>query len=621
MKLLIINISVFFIYIIVHKINMDTKTLTMNKQITSPFKLTALALATSALLSGCGSDDNSTKTQSATPTASVQKPELKPQNNAPTLSLMAEQTVAENSITYITLDAKDIDGDELNFSWRQTQGTAVKIEQENNRLKLLLPSVEKMTTADFEISVSDGKSAHVTESISLSIYPVSARPSIIVSENQRVEAGQKVTLTGEAYDDGEIKSLAWSIHSQDKKHQVELTQTTPGTATFVAPDIGYQQPVQLQFSLDATDDTQIKVSELYQVTVMPKQTELVIAHQGTKEGRFEFLIDYTLNSHLAISDLKLKWSQINIGPKLWIRLDDEGQIVAVTPNVQEPTDYLIAVTATDEFERESTTEFGLTVIPSTSIVEKKAIALNDTGVTTCANESEEDWSSWPPKSLDNNWLDCNLTEDEAGIAIPQGQDGHYGRDTDPQLTKIGAGAAGFDFTKLDHQGKPLPADAPLWHCVKDNHTGAIWEAKQTTGLHSATHTYTWYNPNNVVNGGHPGHKNGGVCTDSECDTLAFVKAVNEAGLCGLNNWRLPDINDLLSIVHFATPDDKLMIDQQYFKYTQPASYWSGQAFVGEYLLDAFALNEAMSFHFGGGLQNMFKKDQNHVRLVSTPVEE
>ncbi|MDK9683251.1 DUF1566 domain-containing protein [Pseudoalteromonas shioyasakiensis] len=594
----------------------------MNTYTNWPFKITALALATSALLSGCGSDNNNTNTQITTPTASVQEPDIKSANTAPTLSLAAEQNVAENSITYITLGASDKDGDKLTFSWLQTSGIAVKIENENTRLKLTLPSVDTITTAEFEISVSDGKAAQVTESIALAIYPVSARPSVIVGENQFVETGDTVTLKGEASDDGAITSLLWSQDKQNNALEVQLAQTETGLATFVAPDIGYKSPVQLQFSLEAIDDTQISVSEQHHVTVMPKQTELVIPHQGSKEGRLEFEIDYTLNSHLAIGDLKLNWSQINVGPKLWIRLTDEGQLLAVTPNVQEPTDYLIAVTATDEFNRESTSEFGLTITPSTNNIDKKSLVLNDTGVTVCANEGGLDFSTgWPPSDLDNNWLDCTLTEDDAGIAIPQGQDGHYGRDTDEELIKVGAGSAGFDFTKLDEQGQPLAADAPVWHCVKDNHTGAIWEAKQTTGLHSAAHTYTWYNPNNVVNGGHPGYKNGGQCTGSDCDTQAFVKAVNEASLCGLTNWRLPDTNELLSIVHFATPNDELMIDKHYFAQTLPASYWSGQAIVGEYLLDAFELKEAFAFHFGGGLQNMFKDAKNHVRLISTPIEE
>ncbi|EKK9985906.1 DUF1566 domain-containing protein [Vibrio vulnificus] len=185
--------------------------------------------------------------------------------------------------------------------------------------------------------------------------------------------------------------------------------------------------------------------------------------------------------------------------------------------------------------------------------------LNDTGIDWCANGSQ-------------NNLDCPVQGYE-------GQDGEHGRDAlarKGQLQKVGGGAAGFDFTKLDNSGNPLPESASEWSCVRDNHTGLIWEVKQpggSGGLRDANHTYSWYNPDNSTNGGSAGTQNGGICQGSACDTYAFVNTVNSQGLCGASDWRLPSVNELLSIVDNGRVEPA--IEQSYFPYTpQYVWYWS-----------------------------------------------
>nr|WP_283778110.1 DUF1566 domain-containing protein [Vibrio cholerae] len=222
--------------------------------------------------------------------------------------------------------------------------------------------------------------------------------------------------------------------------------------------------------------------------------------------------------------------------------------------------------------------------------------LNDTGIDWCTNGSQ-------------NNLDCPVQGFE-------GQDGEFGRDAlarKGQLQKVGGGAAGFDFTKLDNSGNPLPQSASDWSCVRDNQTGLIWEVKQpaaSAGLRDASHTYTWYNPDNSSNGGDAGTQNGGTCQGSACDTQAFVNAVNSQGLCGANDWRLPSVNELLSIVHNGRVEPA--IEQSYFPYTpQYGSYWSSSPYAHSYYI-SLAWN--VDFH-NGGVYFDRKDDSNHVRLV------
>lgn len=174
-----------------------------------------------------------------------------------------------------------------------------------------------------------------------------------------------------------------------------------------------------------------------------------------------------------------------------------------------------------------------------------------------------------------------------------GQDAGFGRDAaaaDGALVKTGGGAAGFDFTKLGADGQPLAiqdqpwvrdgngfdagseAAGTRWSCVRDNTTGLIWESKTflpVPDLHDREWTYSWYSsaarPDGTANGHNglnPGSENLGHCFDkyhpannpdgNRCDTAGLVAAVNAAGLCGGNDWRMPTLHELYGLIHFGT---------------------------------------------------------------------
>jgi hypothetical protein len=216
--------------------------------------------------------------------------------------------------------------------------------------------------------------------------------------------------------------------------------------------------------------------------------------------------------------------------------------------------------------------------------------LNDTGITACANAS-------------SNGLPCPVS------GFP-GQDAEHGRDALAAaglLQKVGGGSAGFDFTKLDANGNPLPASATEWSCVKDNHTGLIWEEKTTSGLRSMHNTYTWYNPDSSTNGGDPGVQNGGNCTGSSCDTRGYVQAVNAQGLCGANDWRMPAHEELSSIVDYSRT--KPAIDTGYFPHTPPSNFWSADTFA-----NTVQFAWTVILHHGVGVIGL-KTGDYHIRLV------
>ncbi|MBA3981386.1 MAG: hypothetical protein C0462_12375 [Alcanivorax sp.] len=196
--------------------------------------------------------------------------------------------------------------------------------------------------------------------------------------------------------------------------------------------------------------------------------------------------------------------------------------------------------------------------------------LNDTGITPRADEDDADF-------------DCS---DELVSEFPR-QDGHVGRDADSTLIKLGAGDAGFDYTRICNSGEAAgKGDCPLdpqpgagdndWACTRDNVTGLVWEVKvdDPEHLRYSGHAYTWYSNDLPEHDGEVGH----VGRDSDCvglahcNTQAYTRSVNETGLCGRHDWRLPEINELAGILHMGVTQPA--VDEHAFDATG-GLFWAG----------------------------------------------
>ncbi|MBV5310448.1 DUF1566 domain-containing protein, partial [Chromatium okenii] len=174
-----------------------------------------------------------------------------------------------------------------------------------------------------------------------------------------------------------------------------------------------------------------------------------------------------------------------------------------------------------------------------------AAGLNDTGITTCSN-------------ADTNGLPCPV----AGFP---GQDAEFGTN-------------GFDFTKLDAAGNDLPTTATDHTCVRDNVSGLIWQVK----LSDSAYTFD--------------------------QAAGYVNNVNATGLCGFNDWRMPDIKELLSIADHSRHSPA--IDTNYFPNTPSDEFWSGSpyAFYSIYVWDV-GFYDAHVGNYGS------QYDSSRVRLV------
>ena len=205
-----------------------------------------------------------------------------------------------------------------------------------------------------------------------------------------------------------------------------------------------------------------------------------------------------------------------------------------------------------------------------------AAGLPDTGQTSC----------FVSRAL----AACTSANSGDSSAYPR-QDGRFGRDAAAAKgasSKIGGGAAGFDYTKVANDGSDLGATATLgsktsdWACTRDNIPGLLWEVKVTAAtaaqLRDQNGTYSWFNSNFGTNGGNVGTPDAGTCFNpGRCDTEKFVADVNAATLCGFADWRLPSKRELGTLVHVGSAAP--MIDTSYFPNTFSEFFWSSTPYA------------------------------------------
>lgn len=194
-------------------------------------------------------------------------------------------------------------------------------------------------------------------------------------------------------------------------------------------------------------------------------------------------------------------------------------------------DHFFAIASVDA---DGQSELAFSGVTRPRINDYTEFSLNDTGTVRCTNGSIE--------------ISC---DDERYSS----QDANHGRDVlaqEDSFFKIGDGPAGFDFTKIDDDGKALPWDAEQWCGVIDNLTLNVWLNPTDDGaITDHTNTFSFYDSHLEERLGTGGIYDGGACSDGRCDTEYFVQVANKNRMCGQIGWRLPRMAEIYNILDFG----------------------------------------------------------------------
>lgn len=138
-----------------------------------------------------------------------------------------------------------------------------------------------------------------------------------------------------------------------------------------------------------------------------------------------------------------------------------------------------------------------------------------------------------------------------------------------------------DFVRLRADGRPLapgPAAKAHWACTLDTRTGLIWERKSGPGgLHDGHSSFTPYRREWEKGGRIVVYRDtsSGQCArqalaGGSCNIGAYVDAINQARLCGRDDWRLPTMPELIEVTRRPAPArrDPLLMD------LVPGWYWT-----------------------------------------------
>ena len=141
---------------------------------------------------------------------------------------------------------------------------------------------------------------------------------------------------------------------------------------------------------------------------------------------------------------------------------------------------------------------------------------------------------------------------------------------DLQIVDINASKATniSDYVKIDKSGAELANSATEWSCVYDKDSGLIWEVKTNiVGKLNYNHDYyTWYDSNPKTNGGDSGRKDNWFKPSQTLQNSEdFLQATNSSALCGYLGWRLPELEELKTIVDSSKKSPS--IDTSFFPHS------------------------------------------------------
>ena len=194
---------------------------------------------------------------------------IRASNQAPVANAGADQTVQTTlNRTTVNLDgsaSSDPDGDTLTYTWTQTAGDTVTLENASQaHARFTTDQVTASKTLTFQLEVSDGNASHTdTMTVTLTPPPPNRAPVVTLAATKRVTEGDSVSISATATDaDGDTLTWSWAVGTL-----TGVTGTSSHTISFTAPEVTADTDYTLTLTVTDDDATPLSTSASIVVTV------------------------------------------------------------------------------------------------------------------------------------------------------------------------------------------------------------------------------------------------------------------------------------------------------------------------------------------------------------------
>lgn len=460
------------------------------------------------------------------------------ENTAPTANAGQDRTLQGFSL--VVLDGSssaDPENDVLSYSWQQTSGTTVTINNPNlASANFDAPNVSD--TLVFELTVNDAEFTSIADQVSITIEQVNTAPIANAGTDITIQGLSSVTLNGNTSSDPEGDSLSYQWQ-QTSGPSITLDDFSSSNPSFEAPNID----ASISFSLVVNDGEFNSSPDNIVVNIQSVNTA-PIADAGNNQsiqGLTEVFLDGTFSSDPENDQLNFTWSQIS-GDSISLTNPNTSTPSFIAPNIADTLTFTLIVSdgnlnsiadqvsvsiepintipvahagvdryvgslsvvalngsLSEDADNDSITYSWTQVSgPSVSLSDAtavKPIFTADTDgqlifsltVNDGQNDSEPDTVRVIVGPIPATNIKVNGTGITWGGSYPTGNNaGCIGQAIDQQDCSLGRelthnddsdGRVGFSFTKFDSNGVEVDASDSEWQCVQDSVTGLMWEIK------------------------------------------------------------------------------------------------------------------------------------------------
>ncbi len=176
--------------------------------------------------------------------------------------------VGDNATANVSVQALDLDGDALQYTWTTTFGT---LTGSGASLVFKPANTVRDTSAIITVQIADGKGGVISAQTTLAVLPVNEAPFANAGADQNVDYAETVTLNAAASHDPEGKPLTYTWQ-QIAGPSVAMPEASSATLSFVAPTLS--GAATLSFQLFVMDEALTSAPDTVHVNVADRKITL-----------------------------------------------------------------------------------------------------------------------------------------------------------------------------------------------------------------------------------------------------------------------------------------------------------------------------------------------------------